>query len=181
MTLTGRPAIQQATGWTEIEDDPDDVAIRDSALQLRDSRFNKEPDAAVLQGISLAGFENIWLDFDWAASCNTESFDDLYVSWDLNDDSWTNIWSHQLGGSGFASVSLDFLGAVDDEANFRLAFWTDVNSRSEAAYIDNVVLRGDEMGGEMGGAPVPEPATMFLLGSGLLGLVGLGRKKFFKK
>jgi len=38
-----------------------------------------------------------------------------------------------------------------------------------------------DLGNEQTSASVPEPATILLFGSSLVGLVGIGRKKFFKK
>ena len=55
-------------GWSEIEDDNNDVAIVNNTLRLRDSRFLASPDAAVTRSIDTSGFTSIFVDFDWAAS-----------------------------------------------------------------------------------------------------------------
>ena len=95
-----------------------------------------------------------------------------------NDYSATSlgVWSDTDG----PATTNDVVFTIDTDTEIweiLLAYMT--NGDSFGIGIDpDCHFYGDEITIE---APVPEPATMLLFGTGLIGLAGLGRKKFFKK
>lgn len=76
----------------------------------------------------------------------------------------------------FENMTVSFMH-TGDSLDLTFKGWLLQGLGDESWLLDNVSVTSSGMGGGSSSSPVPEPSTVFLLGSGLLGLVGFKRKK----
>lgn len=168
VTLSIEPASQFVTASDPVSVD---IVFSDlsGGLDLSAFNFNVHYDASILSFDSyVLGSEltDLFMGQDDYSGGNVGS-----GIVNLSELSWLMDFTAQPDSFVLATITFDTIATGTSALTFSNVLLGDVS----ASPISGITFEEGSI--EVASAPVPEPATMFLLGSGLLGLVGCRKKR----